>query len=227
MPRTAVTSIVLATSLALLAGCTSEPSGTVDTSVGDVSGGEVIDPPATAASPTSTQPPATTAQAAPATLATVPPAPDTVADTVADTLATTTTVATTTTTIAVTSTTIADVPDDDDAVGDGPVLTNPIGDGDAGESPGTQTGLTPVFFALVATTEVDCATADPGTVRLRWEVIGAEAVDVSVDFIGNIYSPDESPAGTIDLPLDCVSGSEYFVIAENPDGETIRSVSVG
>ncbi len=113
-----------------------------------------------------------------------------------------------------------------EVIGDGPVLTNSVGIDNSGESPGVGTGLRPVFFALEATTTVRCADADPGTVRIRWEVIGTESVDVSVGFVGNVRRPDEPPSGTADLPLDCATGSQYFVIAENPDGETIRSVSV-
>ena len=111
-------------------------------------------------------------------------------------------------------------------IGDGPVLNNPVGDDDFGESPGIGNGLVPVFFVLEATTKVGCGTANPGSVTLRWEVIGAESVDISIGFVGDIRHPDEMPAGTIDLPLDCATGSQYFVIAENPDGETIRSVTV-
>lgn len=112
-------------------------------------------------------------------------------------------------------------------IGDGPVMTDPMRNGNSGESPGADNGLRPVFFALEATTTVKCADTDPGSVRLRWEVIGAETVDISIGFVGDIRQADQPPAGTIDLPLDCQTGSQYFVVAENPDGETVRSVTVG
>lgn len=206
--------------LVLAGACTSGAESTIDAPPGlngsdDVSGGEIIvsgdltagttapDPgDADTAAPTTTvAPPAT---AAPSTSAAPTQSP----------AATTPSETTTVTTEA-------------EPVGDGPVLTSPVGNDDSGESPGIGNGLRPVFFALVATTVVECADADPGTVSLRWEVIGAESVDVSVGAIGDIRSPDEPPAGTIELPLDCATGSQYFVIAENPDGETIRSVTVG
>lgn len=225
MRRFAVNTLGLGMVLVLVGACTSGPESTIDVPPGqtdsdDVTGGEIIvsgdldagtaaaDPGAgeTAGAPatTSAPPATTTSSAAPSTSAAPTPLP-----------------AVTTPSETTTATTEAEI------VGDGPVLTSPIGNDNSGESPGIGNGLRPVFFALEATTVVECADADPGTVSLRWEVIGAESVDVSVGAIGDIRSPDEPPAGTINLPLDCTAGSQYFVIAENPDGETIRSVTVG
>jgi len=220
--------VLLGVTVVLLAACTSDPRDATETPSGDVSGGAIdeagdLSADTIAATPPTEAPVQTFSTSPPLEVATTATADSVAATTSTITSDTTTTVGPTTTAAVDVTTTSATA--DSEVVGDGPVLTVGIDD-DSGESPGVQTGITPVFFALEATTEVDCTTADPGTVRLRWEVIGAETVDVSVAFVGNIFSPDESPAGTIDLPLDCSTGSEYFVIAENPDGETIRSVSV-
>jgi hypothetical protein len=209
MRRFVLNTLGLGMILVLAGACTSGPESTIDAPPGlngsdDVSGGEIIvsgDLAADTAAPdpgdADTIAPATTvapqATAEPSTSAAPTRSP---AETTPSESATVTTEA--------------------EPVGDGPVLTSPVGNDDSGESPGIGNGLRPAFFALEAT-----------TVNLRWEVIGAESVDVSVGAIGDIRSPDEPPAGTIELPLDCTAGSQYFVIAENPDGETIRSVTVG
>ena len=236
MRRIAVNSLGLGMILVLAGACTSGPESTIEAPLeqnesGGVTGGEIIvsgDLSAGAAADDadgSSSPPSTIEPTA-GTVAESPPT---------TTRSTSTTTRPTSQTTRPTASTVSGsnsggsstVTTEAEVVGDGPVLTNPVGIDNSGESPGIGTGLRPVFFALEATTTVTCADATPGTVRLRWEVIGAESVDVSVRVIGNIRSADEPPSGTIDLPLDCTAGSQYFVIAENPDGETIRSVSVG
>jgi hypothetical protein len=220
MRRFVLNTLGLGMILVLAGACTSGSESTIDAPPGlngsdDVSGGEIIvsgDLAAGTAAPdpgdADTIAPATTV----APQATVEPS---------------TSAAPTRSPAETTPSESATVTTEAEPVGDGPVLTSPVGNDDSGESPGIGNGLRPAFFALEATTVVECADANPGTVNLRWEVIGAESVDVSVGAIGDIRSPDEPPAGTIELPLDCTAGSQYFVIAENPDGETIRSVTVG
>ncbi len=109
-------------------------------------------------------------------------------------------------------------------VGDGPVLTTP-GEGDgAAEAPGV--GIVPIFFAIEATTTTACGGGGAGTVSLRWEVAGAETVDVAIGAADKIFRLGQPPAGTLDVPLDCAQGSRYFVVATNPEGTTTRSVTV-
>jgi hypothetical protein len=105
------------------------------------------------------------------------------------------------------------------------VLTSPDDNG-ASETPGIGGELAPAFFALEATTSVACAVANPGTVELRWEVIGSEAVDIAIGSATKIFRLAQPPAGTLDVPLDCADGSTYFVVARNADGSTTRSVNL-
>ncbi len=113
---------------------------------------------------------------------------------------------------------------EDEVVGDGPVLTTP-GEGDgAAQAPGV--GIVPIFFAIEATTTTACGGGGAGTVSLRWEVAGAETVDVAIGAADKIFRLGQPPAGTLDVPLDCAQGSRYFVVATNPEGTTMRSVTV-
>ena len=105
-------------------------------------------------------------------------------------------------------------------VGDGPVLTSPP------QTAGGNDPLTPVFFDFTATAATGCAHADQGTVTLQWEVVGTESVSVAIGTDSQIFRTGEPPAGSLDVPLDCVAGSTYFVIAENPGGRTVRSTTV-
>ncbi len=232
MRRLFVRTLSLGIVLALASACAGDPEATIGTtSVDDVTGGEIIvSGDLTAGSPSdgggdeSTDAAASTGEES-TDGTTAPPTTVTTTTTRATTPPTTRAPSTTSSANnssggASTATTEAPV------IGDGPVLTVPVGIDDSGESPGVGTGLKPVFFALEATTKVACNIASPGTVSLRWEVIGVETVDIAVKTTGNIRSADQPPAGTIDLSLDCTNGSQYFVVAENPDGKTTRSVSV-
>ncbi len=206
----------IALSVSALAACTSTPEDTIEppnSAGGEITGGEIIvggdlndDAPIETTSLT-VEPPA------PATSSTTEPAASTVAPNPATTRATTP--ATTPAITAQPTTTEAEV------VGDGPVLTSPGTDGTS-EAPGV--GLVPAFFALEATPTVDCTAANPGTVQLRWEVIGSETVDIAIGTATQIFRLAQPPAGTLDVPLDCAEGSTYFVVASNAEGSTTRSV---
>lgn len=206
----------IALSLSALAACTSSPADTIEAqnssggSRGEITGGEII----ISADLNDGVPADTTGSTV------APPAP-----------ASSTTVAPSTSAAAAASTptaTTARVPEttrptttEAEVVGDGPVLTSP-GE-NTSESPGLDGGLVPVFFALEATTTVDCATANPGAAELRWEVIGSEAVDIAIGSATKIFRLGLPPAGTLDVPLDCADGSTYFVVASNAEGATTQS----
>jgi hypothetical protein len=202
----------VALSLAALAACTSSPADTIEvpsSSGAEVTGGKIIlsgdlndDVPAETTAST-VEPPA------PASSSSV--APETRTASVETTPRPATTARPTTT--------------DAEVVGDGPVLTFPDAD-DTSETPGIGGELAPAFFALEATTSVACAVANPGTVELRWEVIGSEAVDIAIGSATKIFRLAQPPAGTLDVPLDCADGSTYFVVARNADGSTTRSVNM-
>ena len=105
-------------------------------------------------------------------------------------------------------------------VGDGPVLTSPP------QTAGDNGALVPVFFGFSATATTGCANADPGTVELKWEVIGTESVSIAIGTDTQVFRTGEPPAGSLDVPLDCAASSTYFVIATNPGGRTVRSATV-
>lgn len=109
---------------------------------------------------------------------------------------------------------------DEEPVGDTPVLTSPP------QSAGDEGGLAPLFFGFDAVTSIACSDVDPGTVTLRWEAVGAESISVAIGTDTQIFQAEQSPAGSLDVPLDCAGGSTYFVIAENPAGRTVRSTTV-
>jgi hypothetical protein len=196
----------IALSLIALAACTSSPADTVD--VPNSSGGEV-----TVDGDLNGDVPAQTVE---------PPAPASSSSVAAESTAAASDSAPTTPRPATTTRPTAT---EAEVVGDGPVLTSPGGNGTP-ETPGAGGGLVPAFFALEATTTVACSAANPGTAKLRWEVIGTEAVDIAIGSATKIFRLAQPPAGTLDVPLDCADGSTYFVVASNAEGATTRSVNV-
>ncbi len=209
MRRPVSRTLGIALSLGVLAACTSSPADTIEPP--NSSGGEII----ISGDLNDDVPAATTGSTV------EPPAPASSSTVAAETTAATSGSANTTPRPATTArptTTEAEV------VGDGPVLTSP-GDSTS-ESPGIGGGLVPAFFALEATPTIDCSTANPATVQLRWEVIGSEAVDIAIGSTTGIFRLAQPPAGTLDVPLDCADGSTYFVVASNAEGSTTRSISL-
>ena len=206
--------LISAVSLAA-ASCTSAPESTVEArstvttiaNVGEIANSEnnetAPEPqPASAAPSTAVASPASTS----APLATVAPtAPPTVAPTAPPTVAPNPTQPATTSV---------------EPVGDGPVLTSPP------QTAGDNGALVPVFFGFSATATTGCANADPGTVELKWEVIGTESVSIAIGTDTQVFRTGEPPAGSLDVPLDCAASSTYFVIATNPGGRTVRSATV-
>jgi len=202
--------LISAVSLAA-ASCTSAPESTVEArstvatiaNVGEIANSEnnetAPEPqPASAAPSTAVASPASTS----APLATVAP---TVAPTAPPTVAPNPTQPATTSV---------------EPVGDGPVLTSPP------QTAGDNGALVPVFFGFSATATTGCANADPGTVELKWEVIGTESVSIAIGTDTQVFRTGEPPAGSLDVPLDCAASSTYFVIATNPGGRTVRSATV-
>jgi hypothetical protein len=100
------------------------------------------------------------------------------------------------------------------------VLTSPP------QTAGDNGALVPVFFGFSATTTTGCSNADPGTVELKWEVIGTESVSIAIGTDTQVFRTGEPPAGSLDVPLACAASSTYFVIATNPGGRTVRSATV-
>lgn len=206
--------LIAAVSLAA-ASCTSAPESTIEArstvatiaNVGEIANSEnnetAPEPqPASAAPSTAVASPASTS----APLATVAPtAPPTDAPTAPPTVAPNPTQPATTSV---------------EPVGDGPVLTSPP------QTAGDNGALVPVFFGFSATATTGCANADPGTVELKWEVIGTESVSIAIGTDTQVFRTGEPPAGSLDVPLDCAASSTYFVIATNPGGRTVRSATV-
>lgn len=154
----------------------------------------------------------------------VPAVSATTSPAVTTTAATTTTAASTTTvpTTAAPTTTPPTTAPEPDPIGDGPVLSGQP-DGEAGAP---SSGLAPAFFVFEAAREVECTPTASGTAILRWEVIGAETVDIAIGSADEIFRLAEPPAGALEVPLGCTDGSTYFVTASNADGSTTRSVHV-
>lgn len=108
---------------------------------------------------------------------------------------------------------------DDEVVGDGPVLADALPDDP------DQAVLAPAFFVFDAAITQPCG-GDFGTVTVRWEVIGTEAVYVAVNDVDEPFLRDQPPAGLAEVPLDCERGNIYFVVAENPEGRSFRSIAI-
>ncbi len=84
--------------------------------------------------------------------------------------------------------------------------------------------LLPAFFAFEVSEPGPCAESAP-TVTLRWEVIGTESVDIAIGTVDAVHRADLSPAGSLTVPHPCPGPVSYFVVAENPDGRSVREAT--
>jgi hypothetical protein len=216
MRRSLPRALGIALSIGALAACTSSPADTIEPPTGSdaVTGGDII---------VGGDLNDDVSRTADSTIAPPTPASSSTSEPIATTRATS--VATTPPPVTRPPTTVRPSTTEAEVVGDGPVLTAPGNDGTS-ETPPAGGGLMPVFFAIEATPTIGCASSNPGTARLRWEVIGSEAVDIAIGSATSVFRLAQPPAGTLDVPLDCTTGSKYFVIASNDDGSTTRSVSL-
>lgn len=99
------------------------------------------------------------------------------------------------------------------------------------EAPEAPTPLTPAFLFFEVSDIAACPAPDvslpsaPREVTVTWEVIGTESVYVAIDNVDGPYEAGLAPAGSITLPNSCPNGNTYYVVAENPEGRTVREAT--